>query len=62
MPRTQYYAISGRAELHQNGGPQGADGPQVYDAPYLTTPYNPAGPEMQTQAELGVSGRAIYGV
>ena len=51
-----------QAELHQNGGPQGSDGPQVYDAPYLTTPYNPAGPEMQTQAELGVSGRALYGV
>jgi len=62
MPRTQYYSVSGRGELAQNAGPQGSDGPQVYDAPYLHTPYNPAGPEMQTQAELGVSGRALYGV
>jgi len=62
MPRSQYYGISGRAELKANAGPQGSDGPQVYDANYLSAPYNPAGPEMQTVAELGVSGRGMYGV
>merc|ERR1711988_812822 len=55
MPRSQYYGISGRVELKNNAGPQ------VYDAPYLSTPYNPSGPETQTEAELGVSGRAMYG-
>merc|ERR1712072_1122186 len=29
LPRRQYYAVSGRAELAQNGGCQGSDGPQV---------------------------------
>merc|ERR1711975_3637 len=56
LPRTQYYAISGRAELAQNAGPQGSDGPQVYDAPYLHTAYNNSGPDMQTVSEIGVSG------
>lgn len=49
-------------EIHQNAGPQGSDGPMAYDAPYLTTPYNPRGPDMQTVQELGVSGRKMYGV
>merc|ERR1712227_369001 len=62
LPRRQYYAVSGRAELAQNGGPQGSDGPQVYDAPYMHMPYNNSGPDMQTVNELGVSGRALYGV
>merc|ERR1711939_1175537 len=62
LPRTQYYAVSGRAELAQNGGCQGSDGPQVYDAPYMHQPYNNSGPDMQTVQELGVSGRALYGV
>merc|ERR1712159_770825 len=30
--------------------------------PYLVTHYNPVGPDMQTVQELGVSGRAFYGV
>ena len=49
-------------EIHQNAGPQGSDGPMCYDAPYLVTHYNPVGPDMQTVQELGVSGRAFYGV
>merc|ERR1711881_803617 len=57
-----YYAKSGRLEIHQNAGPQGSDGPMAYDAPYLTTRYNPRGPDMQTVQELGVSGRKMYGV
>merc|ERR1712167_87500 len=62
MPRTNYYAVNGRLEIHQNAGPQGSDGPMCYDAPYLVTHYNPVGPDMQTVQELGVSGRAFYGV
>jgi len=45
-----------------NAGPQGSDGPQVYDAPYMHTAYNNSGPDFQTVQELGVSGRAMYGV
>merc|ERR1712227_1017843 len=58
----QYASSSGRAQLAQNAGPQGSNGPMVYDAPYMHKPYNNAGPDMQTVNELGVSGRALYGV
>merc|ERR1711871_900259 len=62
QPVENYYGNSGRDALLKNAGPQGSDGPMVYDAPYMHKPYNNAGPDMQTVNELGVSGRALYGV
>jgi len=40
LPRAQYYGVSGRGELAANAGPQGSDGPQVYDAPYYHQSYD----------------------
>merc|ERR1711998_85738 len=62
QPNAQYYNSSGRTQLGANAGPQGSDGPMVYDAPYFHAPYNNSGPDFQTVQELGVSGRAAYGV
>jgi len=44
LPRAQYYGASGRGELAANAGPQGSDGPQVYDAPYYHQSYDPVNP------------------